>query len=312
MMYNILEQTTEKQGEIMSINTDHQMREQMSHDNAVFPITFFHDELASLPNYEGPLHWHPEFEITTAQSATLYFQIGQEHIALNKGDSIFINGNILHFIKQLSDGEPDPMPNIVFSGAIIAPETSSIYKKYVSSISSCDSLPYILFRQGDDWQGEVNMLINEIYHQFCEQGECYELIIQRKLNEIFEHIYSNFDALPKSEMERIQIITGIRIQKMLSYIYEHYAENVTLEDIAGAANISRSEAERCFKSYMNCSPVDALIRYRLQVAHRLLDETTLSLKEISCTCGFNSVNYFSRRFRAHYGYAPSYKQSLGK
>lgn len=48
-MYDILEQTTEKQGEIMSVNTDHQMREQMSHDNAVFPITYFHDELASLP-----------------------------------------------------------------------------------------------------------------------------------------------------------------------------------------------------------------------------------------------------------------------
>ncbi len=279
----------------------------MSHDNAVFPITFFYDELASLPNYEGPLHWHPEFEIATAQSGTLYFQIGQEHITLNKGDSIFINGNILHSIRQLSEGEPDPMPNIVFSGAVIAPETSVIYKKYVNAVSACDSLPYILFRQGGDWQSKVNILINEIYHQFREQDECYELIIQRKLNEIFEHIYSNFDTLPKLEMARIQIITGIRIQKMLSYIYEHYAETVTLEDIAGAANISRSEAGRCFKSYMYCSPVDALIRYRLQVAHRLLDETTLSLKEISSACGFNSVNYFSRRFRAHYGYAPSKK-----
>ena len=42
----------------MAINTDHQLREQMSHDTAVFPITYFHDELALLPNYEGPLHWH--------------------------------------------------------------------------------------------------------------------------------------------------------------------------------------------------------------------------------------------------------------
>lgn len=296
----------------MSINTDHQLREQISHDNAVFPITYFHDELALLPNYEGPLHWHPEFEIATAQSSILDFQIGQEHITLNKGDSIFINGNILHSIRQLSEGEPDPMPNIVFSGTVIAPETSAIYKKYVSSISSCDSLPYILFIQGDGWQGEVNMLINEIYQQLREQGKCYELIVQRKLNEIFEYICGNFDTLPKSEMARIQIITGIRIQKMLSYIYEHYAETVTLEDIAGGANISRSEAGRCFKSYMNCSPIDALIRYRLQVAHRLLDETAFSLKEISCACGFNSVNYFSRRFREHYGYAPSKKQHLGK
>ncbi len=292
----------------MTINTDHQLREQMSHDTAVFPITYFHDELATLPNHEGPLHWHPEFEIATAQSGTLDFQVGQEHITLHAGDSIFVNGNILHSIRQLSDGEPDPMPNIVFSGTIIAPETSTIYKKYVSPVSACDSLPYILFRQGDS----ANELISEIYRLFREQGECYELIVQRKLSEIFELIYKNFDALPRSETTRVQLVTGIRIQKMLSYIYEHYAEAVTLEDIAASANISRSEAGRCFRSYMSCSPVDALIQHRLQVSHRLLTETTLSLQEISSECGFNSVNYFSRRFRAHYGYAPSRKRVLGK
>ncbi len=292
----------------MTINTDHQLREQMSHDTAVFPITYFHDELASLPNHEGPLHWHPEFEIATAQSGTLDFQVGQEHITLHAGDSIFVNGNILHSIRQLSDGEPDPMPNIVFSGTMIAPETSTIYKKYISPVSACDSLPYILFRQGDS----VNELISEIYRQFSEQGDCYELIVQRKLSEIFELIYRNFDTLPRSETTRVQLVTGIRIQKMLSYIYEHYAEAVTLEDIAASANISRSEAGRCFRSYMSCSPVDALIQHRLQVSHRLLTETTLSLQEISSECGFNSVNYFSRRFRAHYGYAPSRKRVLGK
>lgn len=292
----------------MTINTDHQLREQMSHDTAVFPITYFHDELATLPNHEGPLHWHPEFEIATAQSGTLDFQVGQEHITLHAGDSIFVNGNILHSIRPLSDGEPDPMPNIVFSGTIIAPETSTIYKKYVSPVSSCDSLPYILFRQGD----LANELISGIYRQFSEQGDCYELIVQRKLSEIFELIYKNFDALPRSETTRVQLVTGIRIQMMLSYIYEHYAEAVTLEDIAASANISRSEAGRCFRSYMNCSPVDALIQHRLQVSHRLLTETTLSLQEISSECGFNSVNYFSRRFRAHYGYPPSRKRVLGK
>ena len=41
----------------------------------------------------------------------------------------------------------------------------------------------------------------------------------------------------------------------------HYAEKVTLTDIAGAAGISRSEAGRCFQVCMGCSPVDALIQY---------------------------------------------------
>lgn len=98
---------------------------------------------------------------------------------------------------------------------------------------------------------------------------------------------------------------------MLTYIYENYAGSVTLEDIAKAANISRSEAGRCFHKYMGCSPIDALIQYRLQIAHRLLSEKTLSLQEISFACGFNSVNYFSRQFKKTYGCTPSQNCQFG-
>lgn len=49
----------------MPIILDHQLREQITLNAAIFPITYFCDELASLPNWAGPLHWHPDFEIAT-------------------------------------------------------------------------------------------------------------------------------------------------------------------------------------------------------------------------------------------------------
>ena len=99
---------------------------------------------------------------------------------------------------------------------------------------------------------------------------------------------------------------------MLSYIREHYSEAVTLEDIARAANISRSEAGRCFNMYMQCSPVEALIRHRLQIAHRLMKDTTLTLQEIGDACGFHSTPYFIRQFRQVYGYTPGQYRMPGK
>jgi len=154
--------------------------------------------------------------------------------------------------------------------------------------------------------------IRNIYKHMNEENACYELAVQRCINRIFEFISCNFNELPKADATRVQIKNQIRFQKMLTYIYEHYKESVTLEDIANAANISRSEAGRCFNTYMGCSPVDALIRYRLQTAHRLLSEKTLPLQEISFACGFNSVNYFSRQFKKFYGYPPSQNDILGK
>jgi AraC-like DNA-binding protein len=296
----------------MPIILDHQLREHIPHNAIEFPITYFCDELITLPDWAGPLHWHPEFEIATAEFGVLDYQVGEHHIILKAGDSIFVNGNMLHGIKQLSGDVPDPMPNIVFSDTLIAPETSAIYQKYILPIVQCDSLPFVVFRHSDPSNSEINCLIKDVYRQMNEKNAGYELAVQRNINRIFEFISCNFAELPKTEATRIQINNQIRLQKMLSYIYENYAESVTLEDIAKAADISRSEAGRCFRTYMGCSPIEALIQYRLQMAHRLLSERTQTLQQISYACGFNSVNYFSRQFKKKYGYAPSRSDVVGK
>ncbi len=296
----------------MAILLDHQLREYIPHNAIKFPITYFHDELVALLDWAGPLHWHPDFEIATAEYGVLDYQVGGQHIILEAGDSIFVNGNVLHGIKQLSGDLPDPMPNIVFSGTLIDSETSTIYQKYIQPIAQCDLLPFVVFRHSDSYHSEINCLIKDTYKQMSEKKACYELAVQRNINRIFEFISCNFNELPKTEATRIQINNQIRLQKMLTYIYENYAQPVTLEDIAKSADISRSEAGRCFHTYMGCSPVDTLIQYRLQMAHQLLSEKTQTLQQISYACGFNSVNYFSRQFKKRYGYAPSQRGNMGK
>ncbi len=296
----------------MAITIDHQLREYIPHNAINFPITYFHDELVTLPDRTGPLHWHPDFEIATAECGVLDYQVGDQHIILEAGDSIFVNGNMLHGIKQLSGVSPDPMPNIVFSGTLIAPEASTIYQKHVQPVAQCNSLPFIVFRHNDRSHSEINCLIKDIYRQMSKKNACYELVVQRNINRIFEFISCNFNELPRTEATRIQINNQIRLQKMLTYIYENYADSVTLEDIAKAADISRSEAGRCFHTYMRCSPIDTLIQYRLQMAHQLLSEKTQTLQHISYACGFNSVSYFSRQFKKRYGYSPSQSVNMGK
>ena len=296
----------------MAILLDHQLREQISRDISDFPVAFYCDELADLPNRAGPMHWHPYFEIATAQSCVLDYQVGQTHTILEPGDSIFVNQNMLHGIRQVSGAAPDPLPIIVFSGTVIAPENSAIYQNYIQPILACSSLPFVVFRQGNDLWNEVHRQIRAIYCAMRERPVCYELAVQRSLCCILEAVFRNLDSLPKSEASRVQLNAQIRLQKMLSYIYENYTRTITLADIAGAANISRSEAGRCFQAYLGCSPVEALIQHRLETARHLLQQTTMTLQEISFACGFHSVNYFSRQFRRKYGYSPGEKRGLGK
>ena len=105
----------------------------------------YSDELAALPNRTGPMHWHPYFEIATAQSGILDYQVGQTHTILEPGDSIFVNQNMLHGIRQLSGDAPDHLPIIIFSGTVVAPENSVIYQKYIQPILSVTPCPLPYF-----------------------------------------------------------------------------------------------------------------------------------------------------------------------
>lgn len=303
---------TEKERIFLPVIIDQHMREQINHEGRIFQISFFENELMDLPNRKGPLHWHPDFEIASAKVGTLDYQVGKNHILLKAGDSLLVNRNLLHSVRQVNDGKPDPMPVVVFSGTVVAPETSIIYQKYIAPIADSASLPFIVFRRQEDWCGEIHCLLDEIFTNMKQQNDCYEMVVQRDLNRLFEFLFRHFDVLPKAQDTRIQLRTQVRVQKMLDYIYTHYGEPITFTDIAEAASVSRSEAARCFHEYMDCSPVNALIRYRLQTAHRLLHDTSMTVQEISLACGFRSANYFRRQFRKIYGYTPGYVRNLEK
>lgn len=303
---------TEKERIFLPVIIDQHMREQIDHEGRIFQISFFENELMDLPNREGPLHWHPDFEIARAKVGTLDYQVGKNHILLKAGDSLLVNRNLLHSVRQVNDGKLDPMPVVVFSGTVVAPETSIIYQKYIAPIADSASLPFIVFRRQEDWCGEIHCLLDEIFTNMKQQNDCYEMAVQRDLNRLFEVLFRHFDVLPKTQDTCIQLRTQVRVQKMLDYIYTHYGEPITITDIAEAASVSRSEAARCFHEYMDCSPVNALIRYRLQTAHRLLHDTSMTVQEISLACGFRSVNYFRRQFRKIYGYTPGHVRNLGK
>lgn len=303
---------TEREKIAVPVIVNRHLREQITHEESLFPISYFENELSGLPNREGPLHWHPEFEIARAETGTLEYQVGQNHILLQAGDCLLVNGNLLHGVRQIAGDWPDPMPVIVFSGTLIAPEASTLHQKYIAPIAECASLPCIVFRRQERRYDEIHRLVDDLFTLLKQRPDCYEMVVQRDLNRLFEYLYRHFEELPRWQATRIQLRTQVRVQKMLSYLYAHYAEPITAADIAQAASISRSEAARCFRDYMDCSPVNALIRYRLQTAHRLLHDTSWTVQQISSACGFRSTNYFTRQFRKVYGYTPGQIRSLGK
>lgn len=61
-----------------------------------------------------------------------------------------------------------------------------------------------------------------------------------------------------------------RTETMMRYIAAHFKEDITLLDIAGSADISKTEANRCFKAVLSTTPYQYLLETRLEHACHLL------------------------------------------
>ena len=95
-----------------------------------------------------------------------------------------------------------------------------------------------------------------------------------------------------------------------AYIDEHYAESISVEDLAAVAAISPSHLIRLFKKQLDTTPHDYLLRRRITRAKELLAETTLTSATIAAQVGFNSESNFSYRFSKMVGQSPrAYRQS---
>ncbi|MEO3945954.1 AraC family transcriptional regulator [Gorillibacterium sp. CAU 1737] len=88
------------------------------------------------------------------------------------------------------------------------------------------------------------------------------------------------------------------------YVEVNYSREVTVEELAADLGLTRKYLSRLFKEEMGLSPQQYLLSFRLTKASRLLEETSLSIKEVSYSVGYKDPLLFSRMFKQHFGSSP--------
>ena len=94
------------------------------------------------------------------------------------------------------------------------------------------------------------------------------------------------------------------VLEAVRFCMEHYAEEITVADIADAAGYSRCHFSRMFSRIHGTSPGEFLRELRLGHAARILQMENCSVKEVASRCGFSDGSYFCRAFRRRYGTSP--------
>ncbi len=102
------------------------------------------------------------------------------------------------------------------------------------------------------------------------------------------------------------------VRRMLAYIERHITEPITVDRIAAEAGRSPSQAERLFCAEMGVPLYQYALDRKLTIACTLLNETSMTVKEIALSLSFADEFYFSGLFRRKIGISPSRYRSLAK
>ncbi|MFH1477658.1 MAG: AraC family transcriptional regulator [Verrucomicrobiota bacterium] len=96
-----------------------------------------------------------------------------------------------------------------------------------------------------------------------------------------------------------------RLEQTMDFIETHYKDNITLDQLARLARMSRRSYQRSFRQLMKTSPINHLVNLRIRkAAALLLYHPELNITEIAFQAGFSDSNYFSRMFRKIMGRTP--------
>jgi len=90
------------------------------------------------------------------------------------------------------------------------------------------------------------------------------------------------------------------------YVHAHLGETITLDDLAGAAGLSRYHFARRFRASTGTTPHDYVLRQRVARAQTLLTRTDRPVLDVALMCGFADQSHLNRVFKKHTGVPPGF------
>lgn len=103
------------------------------------------------------------------------------------------------------------------------------------------------------------------------------------------------------------------VETVKRYIWEHFDEELSVQQLAKQVYISADYLYRIFKKYENMTPVDYMTNAKMLYAAELLNNPDMSISHAAVLSGYSNYCYFSRVFKKYYGMTPSqYKRKCGE
>ncbi|MBE6787797.1 MAG: AraC family transcriptional regulator [Ruminococcaceae bacterium] len=249
--------------------------------NKIYPIGLSYNNR----NTDDNLHWHENLEILYFLSGECDVVNGSEEIKAQKDDIIIINSEAIHGVRFHHN----------FCEFIVVHLDHTF----------CESMGFntsdFRFLKKINDQKIANLITNALEEQRKKQN-FYQESVKITLLSVLLELFRNYivkEAKDYKTSNKVKLV-----KKIIKFIYKHFDEQVSIEEIENYCRYSRFYISRAFKEITGTTIMIYLNNIRIEKAKSLLENSNLSISEISANCGFVSQSYFGKVFRKSENMSP--------
>lgn len=253
-------------------------------------------------NIRGPL------SIFTNLSGISHVETGKNRTTIREG-FFFVSNNDQRYTLDINNRKTSTETFNIHFGEHFA---SRVWRSLVLSTESIldnneSSSPNIEFHNRLNTRSAEMTDVISFLHQNMPTG----MLLDEKLSELISILFVQEKKLSKAQLQLPSLKSSTReeiIKRLVlavDYIYTYYDKDLSLDELAAVACLSKFHFLRLFKIAFNKTPHQFINGVRIQRSKELLIRSTLDVKSISKAVGFDTSSSFSRMFRQQTGAYPS-------
>ncbi|MBR5315476.1 MAG: helix-turn-helix transcriptional regulator [Firmicutes bacterium] len=258
-----------------------------------FPINI---TIANIEEY--PIHYHQDIEFVFVLKGQITLKNGYCNYTLCEGD-IFTNSG--HEVHSLSSNDPDNMVAIIQI-------STHYFSQYFPSLSRACYRTYTnkpRTKKQDLLQEKLlTILLQYSIKSNRYKSECIYTMIDviKYLEKTFNLFIFNGDMVVNFESGNQETIE--RISHIIGYIYQNYAEKITLEDLAEMEHLSTFYLSHIIKNHTGMNFREFLCFARVEWSEIQLLDTNKKISQVARDVGFSTTAYYEKYFRKWFGHSP--------
>lgn len=253
------------------------------------------------PGYHAHNDWT---EITVVLFGKTCYRVEDETFMLEAGDILICNPGVMH--QNIL--RPDEQPSVQFFGGF----TDFHFKGYEPNRFPTKAGSSVL-RLSAESKREVQRLCYEIQAEREAGKPGMYFVLKAYLMQILMLIVRETIDYPRNTSNGYNFETygkSYAVKRIINYMSENFEKKISLDQIAHNMYLSPVYVSKIFKEETGESPINYLIKIRLEKAKAILERGEGgSIKSIANEVGYEDVYHFSKLFKKYYGVSPlNYKK----